>query len=181
MKLGLLDSTGVIWWVQITPTGDLTTALSPPPAPSEPVVLGSPVPWLQVTSNNGTVWYITVTVLGDIQTTRTPPTGTGDPLIQGRQLYDTTGQPWSITVTATGDVQLIAGTLMSALTSYEDSAYTRFCPIHRLPHDPDPRIYRDAGRACPCGGERLIGYLARFRDEQGLPGDAELVPWNWVP
>ena len=50
-----------------------------------------------------------------------------------------------------------------------DPNYVRFCPIHRLAFDPDSTVYRDAGRCCPQGGEVLRGYLARFRDLDGMP------------
>lgn len=45
----------------------------------------------------------------------------------------------------------------------------RLCPIHRLAFDDDPTHYHGAGRNCPAGGERLVGYLARYRESDGTP------------
>ena len=47
--------------------------------------------------------------------------------------------------------------------------FVRWCPIHRVAFDDDPTIYRGAGRRCPVGGELLMGYLARWRDPDGIP------------
>ncbi len=66
------------------------------------------------------------------------------------------------------------------LITWVDASYLRFCPLHRLPHDADSVQYRDAGRCCPRGGERLVGWLARFRDDQGLPVDDGPDVWDDV-
>ncbi len=64
------------------------------------------------------------------------------------------------------------------IISNTDPNAIRFCPIHKLPHSPDARIYHLAGRACPEGGERLIGVLARWREQDGSPEDM-LPPEFW--
>lgn len=74
----------------------------------------------------------------------------------------------------------VDGEGIEELVEGEDPGYLRFCPIHRLPHSPDSRIYRGAGRLCPRGGEPLVGYLARFRDDQGLPMDPGPFEDDWL-
>ncbi len=64
------------------------------------------------------------------------------------------------------------------LISWVDPNFVRFCHIHKICFDSDPVAYRDAGRCCPKGGERLVGYLARFRDDQGLPVDDGSDVWD---
>ena len=62
------------------------------------------------------------------------------------------------------------------LVEGQDPSAIRFCPIHRLPHTPDARIYHGAGRTCPEGGEALVGYLRRLRDFDDGP-EMNLPEW----
>lgn len=64
------------------------------------------------------------------------------------------------------------------LIPWVDASYIRFCPVHRLAFDADPVQYKDAGRCCPRGGEPLRGFLARFRDTDGIPQPAESDFWD---
>ena len=65
---------------------------------------------------------------------------------------------------------------VTEIISNTDPDNILFCHIHKLPHDPDPRIYFGAGRTCPEGGERLVGTLARWR-EQGGEDDYPYPDW----
>lgn len=60
-----------------------------------------------------------------------------------------------------------------------DENFIRWCPLHRVAFDADPRIYRGAGRLCPVGGEQLRGFLQRYRDMDGVPVTEELPPAFW--
>jgi len=66
------------------------------------------------------------------------------------------------------------------LIPWVDASYVRYCPMHRLAFDADPVQYKDAGRCCPKGGERLIGIFARWRDDQGVPMDPGLPEDDWL-
>ncbi len=67
---------------------------------------------------------------------------------------------------------------VSELITGVDPDAVRFCPIHRVAFDPDPTIYRDAGRCCPVAGERLVGFLARWREADGSPLMELPLPWD---
>lgn len=175
MQLALLDPTHTSWWLQVTPAGELTVHSTLALTLREPVIQPNPIRYIEVRVSDDVVWYVTVDSMGLVQTSTTQPgiSGIPGPL----QLYDTSGEPWGLRVTQAGEVQLVSG----YLTSYEEGTYCRLCSAHRLAFDPDPRIHLGSGKVCPCGGEKLVGWLARFRDEQGLPGENFVAPWDITP
>ena len=58
------------------------------------------------------------------------------------------------------------------LISLVDPDNVLLCSIHRHVFDADPIHYFGSPRLCNVGGERLIGTLARWRDQYGDPQDS---------